>query len=89
MSDEDFAALVLEEHDGKVSAGIQRLATSQLPAGRRHGADQRFDLELQGRHDLKGLGRLVRNYPHIPGGIDFAGCRAVRILCSCPVTKWC
>ena len=33
MTGDDLSALVLEEHDGKVSAGLQRLKTAQLPTG--------------------------------------------------------
>jgi acrylyl-CoA reductase (NADPH) len=68
----DFQALVLDQADGKVAATIQRLDDRQLPAG---DVTVRVDYSTLNYKDgmiLNGLGRLVRQYPHIPG-IDFAG----------------
>jgi acrylyl-CoA reductase (NADPH) len=68
----DFKALILDEANGKVSARIDRLPESALPAG-----DVTVDVEYSTLNYkdgmiLNGLGRLVRKYPHVPG-IDFAG----------------
>ena len=68
----EFRALVLREADGKVSAKIERLSETALPDG-----DVMVDVEYSTLNYkdgliLKGLGRLVRKYPHVPG-IDFAG----------------
>lgn len=68
----DFAALMLDEDAGKVSASIRRLTDADLPAG---DVTVRVDYSTLNYKDglvLNGLGRLVRQYPHIPG-IDFAG----------------
>lgn len=68
----DFQALMLNEAEGKVSAAIERLSDDRLPAG---DVTVRVDYSTLNYKDgmiLNGLGRLVRQYPHIPG-IDFAG----------------
>jgi len=73
MTDQvSFSALVLDQSDDKVGASIKRLDKSALPEG-----DVTVDiaystLNYKDGMVLGGIGRLVRNYPHIPG-IDFAG----------------
>ncbi|MEE8334051.1 MAG: MDR family oxidoreductase [Alphaproteobacteria bacterium] len=71
MSDE-FRALVLEEDEGKVSASVQMLDDARLPDGDVTVDVAWSDLNYKDGMVLKGIGRLVRNYPHVPG-IDFAG----------------
>src|SRR5215467_12661115 len=68
----EFRALLLREADGKVAAKIERLPETALPDG-----DVMVDVEYSTLNYkdgliLKGLGRLVRKYPHVPG-VDFAG----------------
>jgi len=72
MPVEDFKALVLEQVDGKVVAGIKRLSTDSLPEGDVTVAVSHSDLNYKDGLILKGMGGLVRSYPHVPG-IDFAG----------------
>ncbi len=67
-----FKALVLEESDGKVSSSIQELDESRLPDGDVTVAVGYSTLNYKDGMVLKGVGRLVRTYPHVPG-IDFAG----------------
>jgi acrylyl-CoA reductase (NADPH) len=67
-----FKALVLEEKEGKVVAGIQQLDDARLPAGEVTVAVDYSTLNYKDGLVLGGLGRLVRTYPHVPG-IDFAG----------------
>jgi acrylyl-CoA reductase (NADPH) len=67
-----FRALVLEEKDGKISADIQELDESRLPAGDVTVAVEHSTLNYKDGLVLGGLGRLVRTYPHV-GGVDFAG----------------
>ena len=67
-----FKALLLEEADGKVSATIQDLDDKQLPDGDVTVAVDYSTLNYKDGMVVKGLGRLVRDYPHVPG-IDFAG----------------
>jgi acrylyl-CoA reductase (NADPH) len=67
-----FKGLILEESGGKVAARIGELEESALPPG-----DVTVDvaystLNYKDGMVLNGLGRLVRNYPHVPG-IDFSG----------------
>jgi acrylyl-CoA reductase (NADPH) len=69
---ETFKALILQEADKKVTPGLQELSLSDLPDG-----DVTVDIEFSTLNYkdgmvLKGIGRLVRDYPHIPG-IDFVG----------------
>ncbi len=69
-----FKAILLEETDGKVSAGLQDLDDSRLPAHER-GVTVAVEYSTLNYKDgmiLNGIGRLVRSYPHVPG-VDFAG----------------
>jgi len=68
----DFRALVLRETDGKVAASIEQVAESALPPGEVTVAVAHSTLNYKDGLILNGLGRLVRQYPHVPG-IDFAG----------------
>jgi acrylyl-CoA reductase (NADPH) len=67
-----FKALVLSEKDGKVSAAVEDLPDDILPAGdvlvRVHNSTLNYKDGLV----LNGLGRLVKQYPHV-GGVDFSG----------------
>jgi acrylyl-CoA reductase (NADPH) len=66
-------ALVLEQADGKVAAQVRDdVPESQLPEGDVTVAVSHSGLNYKDGLILKGLGGLVRSYPHIPG-IDFAG----------------
>ncbi len=67
-----FKAILLEESDGKVSAGLTELEESQLPEGDVTVAVEYSTLNYKDGMVLNGLGRLVRSYPHVPG-VDFAG----------------
>ncbi len=68
----EFTALVLHEANGKVAPRIERVAAASLPAGDVTVAVEYSTLNYKDGMILKGLGRLVRKYPHIPG-VDFAG----------------
>jgi len=72
MSDDAFSALVLDESDRKVSASIKRLTDADLPAGDVTVRVRASGLNYKDGMILKGIGRLVRSYPHVPG-IDFGG----------------
>ena len=72
MGGGDFAALVLEERDGAVSASVRRLDPARLPEGDVTVRVTHSTLNYKDGMIIKGLGRLVRQYPHVPG-IDFAG----------------
>jgi len=65
-------ALMLRESGGKVSSAIEDVADDQLPAGDVTVAVQYSTLNYKDGLVLGGLGRLVRQYPHVPG-VDFAG----------------
>jgi acrylyl-CoA reductase (NADPH) len=67
-----FKALLLEEKDGKVASRVADLAEDGLPAGDVTVAVEHSTLNYKDGLILQGLGRLVRQYPHVPG-IDFAG----------------
>ena len=67
-----FRALVLEEADGKVTSSVQELDEASLPDGDVTVAIDYSTLNYKDGMILGGIGRMVRNYPHI-GGIDFAG----------------
>ncbi|MBC8338706.1 MAG: oxidoreductase [Alphaproteobacteria bacterium] len=74
MSDENqFTAIVLEEdEDRKVSAGLQTLPNDRLPEGDVTVGIEYSTLNYKDGMVVQGIGRLVRDYPHVPG-IDFAG----------------
>ena len=67
-----FRALVLDEEGGRVVPRLETLDDSRLPAGEVTVAVEYSTLNYKDGMILQGLGRLVRQYPHVPG-IDFAG----------------
>ncbi|MBV9829689.1 MAG: oxidoreductase [Alphaproteobacteria bacterium] len=67
-----FRALVLHEAGGKVASGIEDLDAARLPPGEVAVRVEYSTLNYKDGMILQGLGRLVRQYPHVPG-IDFAG----------------
>jgi acrylyl-CoA reductase (NADPH) len=67
-----FKGILLRELDGKVSAALEDIDEAQLPAGDVTVDVQYSTLNYKDGMILKGMGRLVRQYPHIPG-VDFAG----------------
>jgi len=66
------AIVIDKDAEGKVSAALQELETSQLPDGDITVAVDYSTINYKDGLVLNGLGGLVRQYPHIPG-IDFAG----------------
>ena len=69
---QQFKALVLDETDGKVSHSFKTLNTADLPEGDVTVAVEYSSLNYKDGMIINGIGKLVRNYPHIPG-VDFAG----------------
>ena len=67
-----FTALVLDEVGGKVVASIKELSAGELPEGEVTVRIAYSTLNYKDGMILRGLGRMVRSYPHVPG-IDFAG----------------
>jgi acrylyl-CoA reductase (NADPH) len=67
-----FKALMLEEKDGKVASSIQDVDEAKLPEGDVTVAVTHSTLNYKDGLIVTGQGRLVRQYPHIPG-VDFAG----------------
>jgi len=71
-----FKAMLLEQSDDKITASIQDLPESRLPSypdgGEVTVAVEYSTLNYKDGMILRGLGRLVREYPHI-AGIDLAG----------------
>ena len=67
-----FQAILLEENEGKVRASVTSLPADRLPAGDVTVRVAYSTLNYKDGLVLKGLGRLVRQYPHVPG-IDLAG----------------
>ncbi|MGB5756406.1 MAG: MDR family oxidoreductase [Acidimicrobiales bacterium] len=67
-----FKALLLDHTDDGVSAGITDLEDERLPAGDVTVAVEYSSLNYKDGMILSGLGRLVRDYPHVPG-VDLAG----------------
>jgi acrylyl-CoA reductase (NADPH) len=67
-----FRALVLHEEGGKVVPRVESVDEARLPPGDVTVAVEYSTLNYKDGMILQGIGRLVRNYPHVPG-IDFAG----------------
>ena len=67
-----FRAILLEENDGNVAGAVTDLEDDRLPEGDVTVCIDYSDLNYKDGLILKGLARLVRNYPHVPG-IDFSG----------------
>src|SRR3954469_13345356 len=67
-----FRALVLHEEAGKIVSRLESIDASRLPPGDVTVRVEYSTLNYKDGMILQGQGRLVRQYPHIPG-IDFAG----------------
>jgi acrylyl-CoA reductase (NADPH) len=67
-----FRALMLYEDGGQVVPRLEAVDETRLPPGEVAVAVEYSTLNYKDAMVLQGLGRLVRNYPHIPG-VDFAG----------------
>ena len=65
-------ALVLHEESGKLVPRIEAVDEARLPPGEVTVAVECSTLNYKDGMILQGIGRLVRQYPHVPG-IDFAG----------------
>jgi len=68
----DFRALVLRQDGKTVTPAIERASFADLPAGDVLVRVSHSSLNYKDGMVIGGIGRLVRNYPHVPG-IDFAG----------------
>ena len=69
---ETFKALMLQKTDKIVTSKLEDVDVSDLPDGDVTVAIDYSTLNYKDGMILKGIGRLVRDYPHIPG-IDFIG----------------
>jgi acrylyl-CoA reductase (NADPH) len=67
-----FRALVLYEEGGKIVPRIESVDEDRLPPGEATVAVECSTLNYKDGMILQGIGRLVHNYPHVPG-VDFAG----------------
>jgi acrylyl-CoA reductase (NADPH) len=67
-----FRALMLHEEGGKVVPRLETVDDAQLPPGDVTVRVEYSTLNYKDGMILQGQGRLVRQYPHVPG-IDFAG----------------
>src|SRR5947199_104415 len=68
----EFCEIVLHEEGGKVVPRLESLDEARLPPGEVTVAVEYSALNYKDGMILQGQGRLVRQYPHVPG-IDFAG----------------
>src|SRR4051812_27456764 len=67
-----FRALVLHEENGRIVPRLESLDDARLPPGDVTVRVEYSTLNYKDGMILQGQGRLVRQYPHIPG-VDFAG----------------
>ncbi|WP_420403793.1 MDR family oxidoreductase [Nisaea sp.] len=69
---ETFKAVLLREADRKVTAAIEQVPVGDLPEGDVTVRVAYTTLNYKDGMVMNGIGRLVREYPHIPG-VDFSG----------------
>ncbi|HJO87004.1 MAG TPA: alcohol dehydrogenase catalytic domain-containing protein, partial [Rhodospirillales bacterium] len=67
-----FNALVLNKDDDGVTSAVESVGIDDLPEGDVVVAVDYSTLNYKDGLILKGLGGLVRNYPHVPG-VDLSG----------------
>ena len=68
-----FRAWLLEQgEDGQITGGLTDLSEDRLPPGDVTVAVEYSTLNYKDGMILNGIGRLVRDYPHVPG-VDFSG----------------
>jgi acrylyl-CoA reductase (NADPH) len=72
MPIDTFDALVLEQRDGATRSAIQSLPAAALPEGDVLVSVAYSDLNYKDGLAITGRGKVVRNFPMVPG-IDFAG----------------
>jgi len=72
MSPDTFKALVLEQQDGATHSAIRQLALGALPEGEVLVRVAYSDLNFKDGLAITGRGKVVRNFPMVPG-IDLAG----------------
>ncbi len=70
--DNQYSAIWLEQDGDDVNASIKNLPADELPEGDVTVAVKYSTLNYKDGMIINGLGKLVRDYPHIPG-IDFSG----------------
>ena len=67
-----FRAVLLTQEERTVTAEVTQLEDAQLPDGEVTVDISYSTLNYKDGMILNGIGRLVRDYPHVPG-IDFSG----------------
>ena len=72
MPEDAIRALLLEEEEGRIVANFTQVSEVDLPDGDVTVNIDYSTLNFKDGMILTGKGRLVRNYPHIPG-VDFSG----------------
>ena len=72
MTDDTFAALVLNQEDGKTVPELKRLTDSDLPEGDVLVAVDYSSINFKDALAVTGKGKIVRTWPLVPG-IDLAG----------------
>ena len=72
VSGDMIRALLLQEDNGKLMPNVTDVSEADLPDGDVTVAVEYSTLNYKDGMVLKGIGRLVREYPHVPG-VDFAG----------------
>ena len=73
MSADHFTCLLLQQdNEKKITHSFETLPNSRLPEGDITVAVKYSTLNYKDGMIINGLGRLVRDYPHVPG-IDFCG----------------
>lgn len=67
-----FNALVLDRVDGRITSAVREIDEQALPEGDVLVAVEYSSVNYKDAMIIRGVGGMVRSYPHIPG-VDFAG----------------
>lgn len=82
-------ALILEQQDGKTLASVQAIEESRLPEGEVTVDIDWSSLNYKDALAITGKGKIIRNFPMVPGSILRAACIPAKILASMRVSKYC
>jgi acrylyl-CoA reductase (NADPH) len=75
-------ALILEQQDGKTLASVQAVEESRLPEGEVTVDIDWSSLNYKDALAITGKGKIIRNFPMVPGSISLAGFIPAKIRAS-------
>ena len=82
-------ALILEQQDGKTLASVQAVEESRLPEGEVTVDIDWSSLNYKDALAITGKGKIIRNFPMVPGIDLLAGSTAAKTLASMRASTCC